>query len=183
MSYADLLRKFAEHPVTPVTPSNDPEVTEKPKQNQRSNLSYLGNPKKPTKLETEHNLCRAEALLSEIAQTLKTSPNMLRSLLSDDDMGDIAEGVIKRSHLIAYFRLMRSDGISLTEHEPLTQRTSGTRDGHVQSMQAWKSAHEDLLNHIMACSDCYAPLKRYCERGASLRGAYIDLCTDSKTHC
>ncbi|MAN58249.1 MAG: hypothetical protein CMC08_00255 [Flavobacteriaceae bacterium] len=177
MSYAELLRKFAERPVTPVTPCKEAKVTENREENQTGNLSYLSYPKEPREAERNRKPRRLEAPLHEIAQTLGACPNILRSLLSEDDMEDIAEGLISRSHLIAYFRLMRSEGIPLTEDYPSFKRSPENRSGHVQRMQVWKPAHEDLIDHLMACADCHAPLKRYCEQGASLRQAYIDLCT------
>ena len=39
MSYAELLRKFAERPVTPVTPCKEAKVTENREENQTGNLS------------------------------------------------------------------------------------------------------------------------------------------------
>ena len=156
MSYAELLRKFAERPVTPVTPCKEAKVTENREENQTGNLSYLSYPKEPREAERNRKPRRLEAPLHEIAQTLGACPNILRSLLSEDDMEDIAEGLISRSHLIAYFRLMRSDGIPLTEDYPSFKRSPENRSGHVQRMQVWKPAHEDLIDHLMACADCHA---------------------------
>ncbi len=184
MSYAELLRKFAERPVTPVTQREEPEVTEKPKENHVGNLRYLGYPKQLRSVERSHKPRKLENPLYEIAQTLEANPRILRSLLSDDDMEDIAEGVISRSHLISYFRLMRSDGISLAGGEPALQGASDSENlsRYFQSTHSWKSSHEYLINHVMECTECYAPVKRYCEKGDSLRQTYIERYKQSKTH-
>lgn len=176
MSYAELLRKFAERPVTPVIQREEPEVTVKRKENHTGNLSYLGYPKQPREVERNHKPRKLENPLQEIAQTLGANPRILRSLLSDDDMEDIAEGIISRSHLISYFRLMRSDGVPLTVDEPTFQSALENRSEHVQSMQAWKPAHDALINHLMSCEGCYAPSNRYCAIGTTLRGAYLLAC-------
>ncbi len=39
--------------------------------------------------------------------------------------------------------------------------------------RAWRSAHDSFINHIMACSACYAPRDRYCTTGADLRRVYL----------
>lgn len=39
---------------------------------------------------------------------------------------------------------------------------------------AWKEAHDAFTSHQMACSACYAPLKRYCPIGADLFERYIE---------
>ena len=46
------------------------------------------------------------AILLKMAEQLQASPAILRALLDSDDMQDIAEGVISRAHLLAYFRQM-----------------------------------------------------------------------------
>ncbi|PSF12355.1 hypothetical protein C7H09_03870 [Marinobacter fuscus] len=114
-----------------------------------------------------------DTLLLEIAQTLQASPARLRGLLDSDDLQDIAEGATSRAHLLAYFRLMRSDGHPLADDTPEPTRQPQSRPGHVELMQAWKPAHDDLINHLMACSACYAPRARYCTEGADLRRAYL----------
>ena len=89
-----------------------------------STLGYMdlsANPQNPQPPENSHN---PDALLLELARTLQASPDRLRALLSDDDMQDIAEGATSRGHLLAYFRLMRSDGKPLADDEPLPIRTT-----------------------------------------------------------
>lgn len=117
-----------------------------------------------------------DALLMEIAQTLQATPARLRALLDSDDMQDIAEGATSRAHLLAYFRLMRSDGHPLADDTPEPTRQPQSRPGHVELMQAWKPAHDELINHLMACKACYAPRARYCTEGAALRQAYNQAC-------
>jgi hypothetical protein len=108
----------------------------------------------------------------EIAQTLQASPARLRALLDSDDMRDIAEGATSRAHLLAYFRLMRSDGHPLADDTPEPTRQPQSRPGHVELMQAWKPAHDALINHLMACQLCHAPRNRYCPEGQQLRENY-----------
>ncbi|GGC62094.1 hypothetical protein GCM10011362_08260 [Marinobacter halophilus] len=117
-----------------------------------------------------------DALLFELAQTLQASPARLRALLSEDDMQDIAEGATSRSHLLAYFRLMRSDGKQLADDQPAPTRARDSRSDYIQRMQAWKPAHDAMINHIMACQRCYPPRNRYCSEGARLRGDYHTSC-------
>lgn len=69
------------------------------------------NPQPPTEKQAQN----PDALLVHLAKTLQADVHRLRALLSDDDMQDIAEGHHTRSYLLAYFRLMRSDGISLSD--------------------------------------------------------------------
>lgn len=40
--------------------------------------------------------------------------------------------------------------------------------------EAWKPAHESMINHLMACNACHAPTSRYCEQGLDLRRIYED---------
>ena len=176
MSYADLLQSFAVPTVTPVTHRSGPEVTKNTQGNQRSNPSYPGYPEKPTRPANKTETAEADALLREIALTLEASPVRLQALLSDDDMQDIAEGVTNHAHLLAYFRLMRSDGHLLADDRPEPARSPENRPRHVDLMKAWKPAHDALINHLMACPTCYAPLSRYCPEGSALRQAYAAAC-------
>jgi len=114
-----------------------------------------------------------DAVLLEIAQTLQANPARLRGLLASDDMQDIAEGATHRANLLAYFRLMRSDGHPLTDDTPEPTRQPESRPGHVERMREWKPTHDAMINHLMACNDCHAPRARYCTQGADLRQAYL----------
>jgi hypothetical protein len=115
-----------------------------------------------------------DAVLLEIAQTLQADVHRLRALLSDDDMQDIAEGHYSWSYLLAYFRLMRSDGKSLADDE-LLPAASATENlaSNLERMESWKPAHDAMINHLLACLDCHAPLSRYCTSGANLRSDYL----------
>lgn len=117
-----------------------------------------------------------DALLLEIARTLQATPARLHGLLDSDDLQDIAEGATSRANLLAYFRLMRSDGHPLADDTPEPTRQPESRPGHVELMQAWKPAHDAMINHLMACSDCYAPRARYCTTGKDLRQKYLEAC-------
>ena len=59
-----------------------------------------------------------DAILLKVAEQLQASPAILRALLDSDDMQDIAEGVISRAHLLAYFRQMYADRHPLTLPNP-----------------------------------------------------------------
>lgn len=176
MSYADLLKSFAVPTVTPVTHSSGPEVTKNTQGNQPSNPSYPGYPEKHTRPANKTETAEADALLREIALTFEASPARLRALLSDDDMQDITEGATSRADLLAYFRLMRSDGHKLADDTPEPTRAPENGHRHVDLMKAWKPSHDALINHLMACPTCYAPLSRYCPEGSALRQAYAAAC-------
>ncbi len=176
MSYTDLLKSFAVPKVTPVTHSAGPEVTKNTQGNQPSNPSYPGYPEKPTRSANKTETAKANALLQGIALTLEASPTRLRALLSDDDVQDIAEGATSRADLLAYFRLMRTDGHLLADDRPEPARSPENAPRHVDLMKAWKPAHDALINHLMACPTCYAPRSRYCPEGSALRQAYAAAC-------
>jgi hypothetical protein len=138
---------------------------------------FSANPQNPQARDTKKQ--NAEALILDIAKTLRADAHMLRALLSDDDMQAIAEGCpgYERDRLIAYFKRMEADGKSLYDlnhHlrrlETISrQKTYNTREQE----QAWRAAHGLFINHIMACSDCRAPLGRYCHQGQILRRNYL----------
>lgn len=75
---------------------------------------FSANPQNPQTIEGKDRQ-NPDAVLLGLANTLKASPARLRALLSDDDMEDIAAGEHSREYLLAYFRLMRSDGNLLAE--------------------------------------------------------------------
>ena len=56
--------------------------------------------------------------LTTPAQTFQANPTILRALLDSHDMQDIAEGVISRAQLLAYFRQMHADKHPLTLPNP-----------------------------------------------------------------
>ena len=174
MSLAALIAHHMGQPVTPVTPTENPEVTPAALGREGRNPCNPCNPEKHRGAQEKPEPHNPDALLLELARTLPASPKLLRALLSDDDMQDIAEGATSRGHLLAYFRLMRSDGKPLADDEPLPTRTPESRPSHIERMKAWKPAHERLINHLMACQDCFGPLGRYCDIGAQIRHAYIE---------
>jgi len=141
-----------------------------------STLGYMDLSANPQNPQTPGNNQNPDAVLMELAQTLQASPKRLRALLSDDDMQDIAEGQHSRGYLLAYFRLMRSDGHPLADDTPEPTRAPENRPRHIELMKAWKPAHDALINHLMACPTCYAPLSRYCPEGSALRQAYAVAC-------
>lgn len=115
-----------------------------------------------------------DELLLAIAQTLQSNPARLRAMLTDDDMQDIAEGLNSPADMLDFFRLAQENGDLLADDTPEPTRKPESRPGHVELMQAWKPAHDDLINHLMACSACHAPRARYCTDGAELRRAYLE---------
>lgn len=136
-------------------------------------MDLSANPQNPQPPENTQN---PDALLIGLAKTLQADVHRLRALLSDDDMQDIAEGETSRADLLAYFRLMRSDGHLLADDRPEPARSPENDLRHVDLMKEWKPAHDALINHLMACPTCYAPLNRYCPEGSGLRQAYVGAC-------
>lgn len=172
MSVASLIARKLGQPVTPVTRKENTGVTAVALGAQRCNPCNPCNPTKSRYTDKNPEPVNPDALLMEIAQTLQASPARLRALLDSDDMRDIAEGATSRAHLLAYFRLMRSDGHPLADDTPEPTRQPQSRPGHVELMQAWKPAHDALINHLMACQLCHAPRNRYCPEGQQLRENY-----------
>ncbi|WP_426237365.1 hypothetical protein [Pseudomonas sp. TWP3-2] len=43
----------------------------------------------------------------------------------------------------------------------------------MQLDEATQQAHEGYLNHVLACSSCYPPTKRYCLCGSELHDRYL----------
>ncbi|MBI48269.1 MAG: hypothetical protein CMG91_12665 [Marinobacter sp.] len=130
------------------------------------------NPQNPQTPE-DKNGHNPDTLLLEIAQTLEANPTRLRALLSTDDMQDIAEGATSRSHLLKYFRLMRSDGHPLADEQALPIREPYSPTGDAECIRAWEPSHDCMIDHLMACEDCYGPGARYCIDGMNLRQAYL----------
>ncbi len=64
------------------------------------------NPQPPAEQKQQN----PDAMLMEVAVMLHADAHMLRGLLSDDDMQDIADGENSRSYMLDYFRLMHADG-------------------------------------------------------------------------
>lgn len=141
-----------------------------------STLGYMDLSANPQNPQPPGNNQNPDAVLMELLQTLQASPKRLRALLSDDDMRDIAEGQHSRGYLLAYFRLMRSDGHPLADDRPEPTRAPENRPRHIELMKAWKPAHDALINHLMACPTCHAPLGWYCTEGTDLRRAYVNAC-------
>jgi len=107
-------------------------------------------------------------LLADIAAMLQADPGQLRALLSADDLDDIAHGRNSRGYMRDYFRQMRTDGKLPTITAPAPQGKPDTTG----RAATWKFTHEAMINHLMACSACYAPKRRYCAQGADLRSVY-----------
>ena len=81
-----------------------------------------------------------------------------------------------------------------TQRQPVGVKTSVNDGGrgrvmelptpHSKAMQAsahssaatatpeWRQARDSYINHLMACSTCYAPGDRHCLAGAQLRAIY-----------
>ncbi|ABM17748.1 hypothetical protein [Marinobacter nauticus] len=179
MSVASLIARKLGQPVTPVTRRENTGVTAVALGREGRNPCNPCNPTKTRYTEKKPEPVNPDALLNEIARTLQSNPARLRALLDSDDMQDIAEGATSRANLLAYFRLMRSHGHPLADDTPEPTRQPESRPGHVELMQAWKPAHDELINHLMACKACYAPRARYCTEGADLRRVYLESYTNS----
>lgn len=131
---------------------------------------FPADPQNP-KVSASKNKQAPDAVLLELAITLKADSSLLRALLSEDDMQAIAEGEYDHRYLLAYFRLMRSDGRALTSHKVAAPEPPITID-HVTQAKPWEAAHGALINHLMACTACYAPRSRYCPDGQRLCREY-----------
>ncbi|ERS88388.1 hypothetical protein Q667_13670 [Marinobacter sp. C1S70] len=143
---------------------------------------FSANPQNPQTLAGKNGQ-NPDAVLMEIATTLKADAHMLRALLSDDDMQAIAENCpgYDLARLADYFRLMEAHGKPLhdVEHHLTQLVRQGTARNRQKARQGkelervWRAAHESFLNHAMACPACNAPQGRYCHTGAAFRRAYL----------
>jgi len=128
------------------------------------------NPQPPAEQKQQN----PDALLLDIAAMLQASTGQLRALLSTNDIQDIADGENSRSYMLDYFRLMRTDGKLPVCLEPPPAKATESPQSYLESAQAWKPAHEAMMNHVTDCTACRAPRGRYCNEGADLRRAYRD---------
>jgi len=119
-------------------------------------------------------------LLADIAAMLQADPGQLRALLSADDIQDIADGENSRTYMLDYFRLMRADG-KLPVCTELPAKASKPPLSHMESAKTWTPSHDPYISHVMACTDCRAPPRRYCDEGAQLRGEYWGIHQSTKT--
>jgi len=110
-------------------------------------------------------------LLADIAAMLQADPRQLRALLSADDIQDIADGENSRTYMLDYFRLMRADE-KLPVCTDMPAKASKPPPSHMESAKTWMPAHDRYISHVMACTDCRAPQRRYCDEGAQLRCEY-----------
>ncbi|MEP1594818.1 MAG: hypothetical protein ABJ331_20470 [Marinobacter sp.] len=86
-----------------------------------------------------------------------------------------ADALLLEIALTLEFSLTRLRAL-LSDDRPEPARSPENRPRHVDLMKAWKPAHDALINHLMACPTCYAPLSRYCPEGSGLRQAYVGAC-------
>jgi len=115
-----------------------------------------------------------DAMLMEIAVMLRANPDHLYALLCEDDIQDIADEANSRAYMLDYFRLMRTDGKLPIHTEPPPAKATEPPQSYIESAQAWKPAHEAMMNHVTGCAACCAPQGRYCNEGADLRRVYLD---------
>jgi hypothetical protein len=178
MSVASLLQTLGI--VTPVPPVKTAGVTEKPLLNQECSPCSPCYPEKQRRANKESERreewqpgqpTNPDDLLADIAAMLQADPGQLRALLSADDIQDIADGENSRTYMLDYFRLMRADG-KLPVCTELPAKASKPPLSHMESAKAWTPAHDRYISHVMACTDCRAPQRRYCHEGAQLRGEY-----------
>jgi hypothetical protein len=162
MSLAALIARYKQPPVTPVT-----EPTLPPQPSPTLAVTPV-TPVTPKNTEGQSQKQNPDDLLADIAAMLQADPNQLRALLSADDLDDIAHGRNSRGYMLDYFRQMRTDGKLPTITAPAPQGKPDTTG----RAATWKFTHEAMINHLMACSACYAPKRRYCAQGADLRSVY-----------
>ena len=186
MSIASILQTLGIKSVPLVPPAPMAEGTGNPRINQECSPCSPCSPEKHRKVEQERQPERREtwqpgqpanpdALLLEIAQTLEANPARLRAMMSHDDVQAAATGESSRAYLLEFFRLKQQTGELLADHpQPPGSKALGNQPGHMERMKAWKPAHESMIDHVMACTACYAPKHRYCEQGAGLHRAYHD---------
>jgi hypothetical protein len=129
------------------------------------------NPQNPQP-STEKKQRNPYALLMDIAAMLHASPAHLYALLCADDIQDIADGANSRAYMLDYFRLMRADGKLPVCTAPPPAKATEPPQSYLESAQAWKPAHEAMMNHVTDCTACRAPQGRYCNEGADLRRVY-----------
>ncbi|PFG53112.1 hypothetical protein ATG98_2194 [Marinobacter sp. LV10R520-4] len=115
-----------------------------------------------------------DAMLMEIAVMLRANPDHLYALLCEDDIQDIADEANSRAYMLDYFRLMRTDGKLPIHTEPPPAKATEPPQSYIESAQAWKPAHEAMMNHVTGCTACRAPQGRYCNEGADLRRVYLE---------
>lgn len=173
MSVASLIARKLGQPVTPVTRRENTGVTAAALGRESRNPCNPCNPTKTRDTEKKSEWVNPEAVLLKAARQLQVSPASLRAMLTDDDMQDIAEGLNSPTDMLEFFRLAQETGDLLADDTPEPTRQPESHPGNVELMQAWKPDHDELINHLMACSACYAPRARYCTEGAELRRAYL----------
>jgi hypothetical protein len=110
-------------------------------------------------------------LLADIAAMLQADTRQLRALLSADDIQDIADGENSRTYMLDYFRLMRADEKLPVCTDP-TAKAIKPPPSHMESAKTWTPVHDRYISHVIACTDCRAPQRRYCDEGAQLRCEY-----------
>jgi len=173
MSVANLLQTLGIQSVPPVPPANSCEGTENTHEKQPRTPCPPCTPEKHRGAEKTPKRANPDAVLLKVARQLQVSPASLRAMLTDDDMQDIAEGLNSPTDMLEFFRLAQETGDLLADDTPEPTRQPESHPGHVELMQAWKPDHDELINHLMACSACYAPRARYCTEGADIRRAYL----------
>lgn len=174
MSIANLLQTLGIQAVPPVPPVYSCEGTENTHEKQPSTTRTPCTPGKDREADNNPRRASPDAVLLELARQLRVSPASLWAMMDDDDIEATANGEYTPAYLLAYFRLKQETGELQADDTPEPTRQPESRPGHVELMQAWKPAHDDLINHLMACSACHAPRARYCTDGAELRRAYLE---------
>jgi hypothetical protein len=176
MSLAALIARYKQPPVTPVTPVTEPTLPPQPLPTLAVTPVTRVTPKNT---EGQSQKQSPDAMLAEIAVMLQADPSQLRALLSADDIQDIADGENSRTYMLDYFRLMRADG-KLPVCTELPAKASKP-PSHMESAKTWTPAHDRYISHVMACTDCRAPQRRYCDEGAQLRCEYWGIHQSTKT--
>lgn len=180
---AEGLRKTADKSAGPVFSATIRSYPQTPETRQppetKGSQGFSANPQNP-QTPTGENGQSPDAVLAEIARTLKADTHMLRRLLSPDDLAAIAEGDYTPALLAGYFRAMESAGHSLVDPQWHLEHLLGNAATRARQQAArdaewekqWRAAHDSFIGHVMGCQACYAPRDRYCTTGAELRRAY-----------
>jgi hypothetical protein len=165
MSLAALIARYKQPPVTPVTvPTLPPQPAPTLAVTPVTRVT-------PKNTEGQSQKQNPDAMLAEIAVMLQADPDQLRALMSADDIQDIADGENSRTYMLDYFRLMRADEKLPVCTDP-PAKASKPPPSHMESAKTWTPVHGRYISHVMACTDCRAPQRRYCDEGAQLRGEY-----------
>ena len=119
-------------------------------------------------------------VIDQVTRQLKADRHMVLALLSDDDQEQIGEGLITANQLADYLNAMKADRKPLVDPqwhldrlmEQVDNRRRQNAHDTAEWRECWKAAHELFINHVMDCTACRPPQRRYCDEGAKLWRVY-----------